>query len=61
LTQYIEFHLATIGCRYCAANLDDLRESAQRESAETMQRRQRFFQSSAGQMRMPGLGRQEHT
>ncbi|HEY2251486.1 MAG TPA: hypothetical protein VGH74_10520 [Planctomycetaceae bacterium] len=51
LTDYIRFHLETIGCRYCAANLDDLRQSAPQESTETAQRRQRFFESSAGQMR----------
>lgn len=51
LTQYIQFHLQTIGCRYCAANLDDLRQSAQREPTETAHRRQRFFESSAGRMR----------
>ena len=53
LTQYIQFHLDTIGCRYCAANLDDLRQSAQQESTATAERRQKFFQSSAGQMRRP--------
>ncbi len=26
---YIDFHLQTVGCRYCAANLEDLRESSQ--------------------------------
>jgi hypothetical protein len=58
LTQYIRFHLETIGCRYCAANLDDLRQSSQRESAEAVERRQRFFQSSAGQMRLLDPDRQ---
>lgn len=53
LTQYVQFHLQTIGCRYCAANLDDLRQSAQQTSAETTQRRQKFFQSSAGHIRRP--------
>ena len=54
LKQYIRFHLETIGCRYCAANLDDLRQSTQQESSETAQRRQKFFQSSAGHIRRPG-------
>ena len=54
LKQYIRFHLETIGCRYCAANLDDLHQSAQQESSETAQRRQKFFQSSAGHIRRPG-------
>lgn len=48
--QYIRFHLETVGCRYCAANLDDLRE-AQHPSPEAAQRRQKFFQSSAGYVR----------
>jgi len=54
LAQYIHFHLETIGCRYCAANLDDLRESAEQNPAETAHRRQRFFQSSAGYVRKLG-------
>lgn len=45
--EYIDFHLQTVGCRYCAANLEDLRESSQ-SAAGTQERRQRFFQSSAG-------------
>ncbi|HLJ10401.1 MAG TPA: hypothetical protein VKU82_04395 [Planctomycetaceae bacterium] len=52
--QYIRFHLETIGCRYCAANLDDLRQSAHAAPAETAQRRQKFFQSSAGHVRKFG-------
>ena len=48
--EYIRFHLETVGCRYCAANLDDLRES-QQPSTEAAQRRQKFFQSSAGYVR----------
>jgi hypothetical protein len=49
--QYVVFHLETIGCRYCAANLDDLRSCQSSDAAQTSQRRQKFFQSSAGQMR----------
>ena len=51
LADYIRFHLETIGCRYCAANLDDLRQAAEQNSTETAHRRQRFFQSSAGYVR----------
>ncbi len=51
LAQYFRFHLETVGCRYCAANLDDLRQSAGQAAAETAQRRQKFFQSSAGYVR----------
>jgi hypothetical protein len=51
LAQYILFHLETVGCRYCAANLVDLRHSQQSSETETAQRRQKFFQSSAGHIR----------
>ncbi len=53
LAQYARFHLETVGCRYCAANLDDLRQSElqSQASSETTQRRQKYFQSSAGYVR----------
>ena len=44
---YIEFHLQTVGCRLCAANLRDLEQRMQ-SAPETHRRRQKFFQSSAG-------------
>lgn len=50
LTDYIEFHLHTVGCRYCQANLSDLQESSQPSKA-VLRRRQKFFQSSAGYVR----------
>lgn len=50
LVDYIDFHLHTVGCRLCAANLDDLQRSAQ-PAAEVEQRRQKIFQSSAGYVR----------
>ncbi len=46
---YVQFHVETIECRYCAASLEDLRSQqaiAAREQAE--QRTRRYFQSSAG-------------
>lgn len=46
---YIRFHLATIGCRYCQANLADLQTSAQ--TSEPTQRRRRYFQTSAGYLK----------
>jgi hypothetical protein len=51
LTGYVGFHLDVIGCRYCQANLADLknRQVEQLEAAET--RRRRYFQSSAGLLR----------
>lgn len=48
LQDYIEFHLKTIGCAFCLANLADL-ETQQRESkTQVQQRRRRYFESSAG-------------
>lgn len=46
---YIRFHLESIGCRYCQANLEDLR-SNQPENVSSA-RRQRIFQSSVGRVR----------
>jgi hypothetical protein len=48
---YIQFHIETIGCRFCQANLDDLK-SQQAEAAERVsQRRRKYFQSSAGHLK----------
>ena len=50
---YIRFHIETVGCRLCGANLEDLQRQ-QRETAEAMDhRRRRYFQSSAGYLRKP--------
>lgn len=43
---YVEFHLQTVGCRICQANLSDLEERSGGTDAST--RRRRFFESSAG-------------
>ena len=44
---YVEFHLMTIGCRKCQANLKDLEEHVH-QAGESPERRRRFFESSAG-------------
>jgi anti-sigma factor RsiW len=49
---YLKFHVDVIECRYCAANLADLR--AQQSAADAVQieqRQHRYFQSSAGYLR----------
>jgi anti-sigma factor RsiW len=46
LTKYVDFHLKTIACPCCLANLDDLREK-QSESAAQNRRRRRYFETSA--------------
>ncbi len=45
---YIEFHLKTVGCRLCQANLDDLQQQSSEQQATTQSRRRRYFQTSAG-------------
>lgn len=50
--EYIEFHLQTVGCRLCAANVEDLRQSQSRSPTDE-RRRQRFFESSAGGLPPP--------
>ena len=46
-SQYIDFHLRTIGCRICLANLQDLEEQTAAID-QTQTRRRKFFDSSAG-------------
>jgi anti-sigma factor RsiW len=51
LADYVEFHVKQIGCRYCQANVADLRRQ-QEETAETVKtRRTKYFQSTAGHLR----------
>jgi anti-sigma factor RsiW len=45
---YVEFHLTTINCPYCQANLADLHQQQQEEPGDTEERRRRLFESSAG-------------
>lgn len=47
LHRYLEFHLETIGCRFCSANLDDLKSS---DDAAASSRRQKIFQTSVGRL-----------
>ncbi len=47
---YYDFHIHTVGCRYCSANLNDLEQSAA-SSPDAPRRRRKFFQSSAGYLK----------
>ncbi len=51
LMSYIEFHLKTIGCRFCNASLDELEAARSEVDSTSHQRRRRFFESSAGLLR----------
>lgn len=46
--QNMTFHLETVACRYCLANLEDLKLQAAPAIAEVESRRRRYFHSSAG-------------
>jgi hypothetical protein len=49
---YVRFHLETVACRYCAANVEDLRSQQSAADADQSQRRRhRYFHSSAGYLR----------
>jgi hypothetical protein len=45
---YVEFHLQTVACPFCQANLADLQSRRQEAGPQVQTRRRRFFQSSAG-------------
>ena len=47
---FIAFHLRILGCRYCAANLADLRVAAD-SIPPAAARRRRYYESSAGLLR----------
>jgi len=48
LQEYVQFHLQTIGCAFCLANLADLQNQQREAAAQVKERRRRYFQSSAG-------------
>lgn len=52
---YIQFHLQTIGCRFCNAELDELNAArSTAESSPASPRRRRYFESSAGLLSKAG-------
>lgn len=48
VANYIYFHLTEVGCRYCQANLHDLKQQSVTDRVTVSQRRSKYFQSSAG-------------
>ena len=46
--EYIEFHLNTVGCPFCVANLQDLQTLQKEPAPQARARRRRYFESSAG-------------
>jgi hypothetical protein len=55
---YFEFHLKTIGCAFCQANLTDLQNQQKEATPLASQRRRRYFQSSAGLLK-PGAAKKK--
>lgn len=53
LQDYIRFHLQTIGCAFCLANLADLQTQQQDADGQVKTRRKRYYQSSAGLLQPP--------
>jgi hypothetical protein len=50
---YVKFHLQTIGCAFCLANLADLQMQQQDADGQVKKRRKRYYQSSAGLLQSP--------
>ncbi len=49
--QYVEFHLTTLGCRFCRANLDDLQNQSRETQQEAFQAR--IMESTIGFLTRP--------
>ena len=49
---YIDFHLQSVGCPFCTANLADLHARQKETEAQAKERRKRFFASSAGYLQV---------
>jgi hypothetical protein len=49
--RYLEFHLDVAGCRFCQANLHDLKDRQAEPQEAAQERRKKYFQSSAGRLR----------
>ena len=49
---YLDFHLETVACPYCLANLADLQALQQEPAPKAKARRRRFFETSAGYLQV---------
>jgi hypothetical protein len=52
LQDYIDFHLKTVACPFCLANLADLEALQQEPAPKARERRRRIFESSAGYLQV---------
>ena len=54
-SEYVTFHVESVGCRFCRANLTDLERRQAESPAAAQSRRRKYFQSSAGYLnKRPG-------
>src|SRR5262245_46684060 len=49
---YVEFHLKTVACAFCLANLADLQTLHKEPTPKARDRRRRIFESSAGYLQV---------
>jgi hypothetical protein len=49
--QYVDFHINTIGCRFCMANLQDLQDQNVQKQSRRLQTR--IMESTAGFLKKP--------
>ncbi|HEV3449127.1 MAG TPA: zf-HC2 domain-containing protein [Gemmataceae bacterium] len=54
---YIEFHLRSVACSFCLANLADLSALHKEPAPKAQERRRRFFESSAGYLHVGRSGK----
>lgn len=52
LQDYVDFHLRTVACPFCLANLEDLKSLQIEEAPKKQARHRRFFESSAGYLKV---------
>lgn len=48
---YVDFHTDQVGCRFCQANLDDLRRQQAEASEPAQARKRKYFQTSVGHLK----------
>jgi anti-sigma factor RsiW len=48
---YVTFHIEVVGCRYCQANVADLKNQQAEAQSSAEARRRKYFQSSAGHLK----------
>jgi anti-sigma factor RsiW len=52
--RYVTFHLEVVGCRYCQANVADMKNQQAEAQTSVLDRRRKYFQSSAGHLKREG-------